>query len=364
MYVLHQSTAVSNDGYATLESIKGKPPISSSTIKTPIGNANHKVFEYTKYVYSDQDFVFNAKIIPDEKCIIYINDNEIVRYHEYGTYNTDLTFPAGVSKLTLLIVNNIGTGGLWEFTDIPLINGSSCDFKKVLFKDKFNIENVFFHNIIDGKLLTAKEDLNLRLESESKNNFIFTKDFVRNSDQVIEGYINSNVIQKDDNSKTYINRVYGGATDFTLLTIGGNVCEIYFSNDDEINTDSSYTLYAEYNSGHQKIKIDKIPDKAKHIAIITDKKNEGTKCSNVFLFPGEVEKKIDTTYKDFQMFDDFNQEIATLPYSSEIVISKNKMPDLSKLILDSSKYSYDEDNNRFVFPIKIKKESDVYYLQY
>lgn len=364
-YILHQSTAVSSDGYATLESIKGKPPISSSTIKTPVGGISHRVFEYTKYIYSNKDFVFNATITPDEKCIMYINDREIVRYSDYGTYNAKLTFTKGVSKLTLLIVNDSGGGGLWNFTDIPLMSHSSeFDLPEVLLEDKFNIENIFFHNIIDGKLLTAKEDLNLRLESESKNKFIFAKDFVRNSEQVINGYIDTNVIQTDNDSRTYINRVDGGETNFTLLTVGGNICEIYFSNNDEIKADSSYVLHAKYDSGHQKIKIDKIPDTAKYIAIVTDKQNEGTKCSNIFLFPGEIKKKSDVTYEDFQMFDDFNQEIATLSYSSEIVISKNKMPDLSKLILDSSKYSYEENNKRFVFPIKIKKESDVYYFQY
>lgn len=242
--------------------------------------------------------------------------------------------------------------------------GHNLDYNAIVLAEKFNVSNFFAHDIVDGKLLVPKQDMSLRLDKTGQDKFVFAKDFTVNPDQVINGCINANAIKKASNSKTYINRVYGGETNLTLLTVGGNVCEIYFLNDYSIEANSHYTLYAKYTSGNQKIKINKIPDNARYIAIVTDKENEGKKCSNIFLFPGDTTRSIDTTSENFEMFDNFDKEIATLPYFSEIVIGKNKLPDLSKLAQDSSKHTFDEDNHRLIFPIKLEKDVTDYYLQY
>lgn len=324
------------------------------------------MFEYTKYVYTASDFVFNTTITTDEKCVIYIDNNEVKRYSAYGTNSLNITIPKGMHKITILIVNEGGAGGLSLSPDIPLMsNSDSFTLLKIALEDKFDVTNFFNHDIVDGKLLTSKEDnFNLMLNSLNNDKFIFAKDFTVIPDEKYDGYINANTIKEESNSRTYINRVYGGETNLTLLTVGGNICEIYFLNDYLIEANSHYTLYAKYASGNQKIKIDKIPDNARYIAIVTDKENKGDKCSNIFLFPGELKRSVDTTSQKFEMFDNFKNEIATLPYSSEIVIGKNKLPDLSKLVRDSNKHTFDEDNHRFIFPIKLEKDVADYYLQY
>lgn len=238
------------------------------------------------------------------------------------------------------------------------------DNNKVNFADKFNSTTFFDHNIVDGKILTPKEqDIQLTLKSKYNDKFIFAKDFVHNADQTFNGYINSNAIAEEPNSRTYINRVYGGETNLTLLTVGGNICEIYFLNDYTIDNKSHYTLCSKYTSGNQKIKINKIPDNARYIVVVTDKENEGDKCSNVFLFPGDLIRSVDTSSSEFEMFDNFNKEIATLSYSSITKIGKNKLPDLLQLI-ESNQYRFDDTNKRFIFPIKLEKGATDYYLQY